>query len=79
MIEGLKPYPKYQDSGQEWLGSVPAHWDLKPGHSAYAKRKVSNVGLKENTVLSLSYGKIVVKPVDKQHDEELQSRFNRWG
>lgn len=28
MIAGLKPYADYQDSGQDWLGSVPAHWGL---------------------------------------------------
>ncbi len=26
----LKPYPKYKDSGVEWLGNVPEHWDVKP-------------------------------------------------
>ena len=26
MIEGLKPYAEYKESGQKWLGSVPAHW-----------------------------------------------------
>ena len=25
-----KPYPKYKPSGVEWLGDVPAHWDVKP-------------------------------------------------
>ncbi|MBP7951307.1 MAG: restriction endonuclease subunit S [Verrucomicrobiales bacterium] len=67
MIEGLKPYAEYKESGQKWLGAVPAHWELKPGHAAFAERRVSNVGLKENTVLSLSYGRIKVKPVEKQH------------
>jgi type I restriction enzyme S subunit len=67
MIADLKPYPEYKESGQEWLGQVPAHWDLKPGHAAFDKRKIPNTGLKENTVLSLSYGKIKVKPTDKQH------------
>ena len=23
-----KPYPKYKDSGIEWLGKVPEHWDI---------------------------------------------------
>lgn len=27
MIAGLKPYPKYRDSGHEWLSSLPAHWN----------------------------------------------------
>jgi len=24
-----KPYPEYKDSGVEWLGEVPEHWDVK--------------------------------------------------
>ncbi|MCC8992481.1 MAG: restriction endonuclease subunit S [Candidatus Contendobacter sp.] len=67
MIEGLKPYAEYKESGQEWLGGVPAHWELKPGHAAFAPRKESNRGMKEKTVLSLSYGRIKVKAIDKHH------------
>jgi len=29
MIEGLKPYAEYKESGQRWLGRVPAHWDVR--------------------------------------------------
>lgn len=25
----LKPYPEYKDSGIEWLGQVPQHWELR--------------------------------------------------
>ena len=25
----FKPYPSYKDSGIEWLGEVPKHWDIK--------------------------------------------------
>ena len=28
MAEGLRPYPAYKPSGVEWLGDVPAHWDV---------------------------------------------------
>ena len=24
------PYPQYKDSGVEWYGKIPAHWDIKP-------------------------------------------------
>ena len=24
-----RPYPKYKDSGVEWLGEIPAHWEAK--------------------------------------------------
>lgn len=29
MIAQLKPYPEYKESGQEWLGEVPAHWEVR--------------------------------------------------
>ena len=29
MIEGLKPYAEYKESGLPWLGKVPAHWDVR--------------------------------------------------
>jgi type I restriction enzyme S subunit len=29
MIEGLKPYPKYKESGSKWLGTVPVSWEVR--------------------------------------------------
>ncbi|MCS6997461.1 MAG: restriction endonuclease subunit S [Casimicrobiaceae bacterium] len=29
MIDDLKPYPAYKDSGVPWLGEVPEHWSVK--------------------------------------------------
>ena len=29
MITELRPYPAYKPSGIEWLGEVPAHWDVR--------------------------------------------------
>ncbi len=26
----FKPYPAYKHSGVEWLGEIPAHWEVKP-------------------------------------------------
>ncbi len=28
MIADLKPYPAMKDSGVEWLGEVPEHWEV---------------------------------------------------
>ena len=65
MIAGLKPYPAMKYSGVEWLGAVPAHWEIVPAFVAYRPREIRNVGVVEKTVLSLSYGRIVVKPEEK--------------
>ena len=27
-LRRLQPYPAYKDSGVEWLGEIPAHWDV---------------------------------------------------
>ena len=27
--EQYRPYPAYKDSGTEWLGEIPAHWEVK--------------------------------------------------
>ncbi|WP_051260734.1 restriction endonuclease subunit S [Algoriphagus marincola] len=27
-MSGVKPYSKYEDCGQEWLGDLPVHWDV---------------------------------------------------
>ena len=67
MTTALKPYSTVKDSGVDWLGSVPDRWELLPGRACFLERKESNVGLKEATVLSLSYGRIVVKPPEKLH------------
>ena len=67
MIANLRPYSSYKPSGVEWLGDVPAHWSKLPGRACFSEKKIANTGMKEATVLSLSYGQIVVKPVEKLH------------
>lgn len=67
MIDSLKPYPEYKESGLSWLGKIPAHWDEKPGFAAFREKQEKNSGMKEKRVLSLSYGRIVIKPEDKLH------------
>jgi type I restriction enzyme, S subunit len=64
---GMSPYPAYKDSGVPWLGRVPAHWEVVPGRACLKEKKVPNTGLRETTVLSLSFGQIVVKSADKLH------------
>src|SRR5450759_1296820 len=64
---GPGPYPAYKDSGMPWLGQVPDHWTLLHGRACFREKKVVNAGMRQTTVLSLSYGQIVIKPVEKLH------------
>jgi len=67
MIADLKPYPEYEESGMTWLGPVPRHWHLMPAFGAFMPNRDRNRGMKEKTVLSLSYGRIIIKPAEKLH------------
>ena len=66
-VTGLRPYPAYKDSGVSWLGKVPKHWSIVPGRSCYREKKIRNSGMIEKQVLSLSFGRIVVKPEGSLH------------
>ena len=61
----LPRYPRYKDSGIEWVGKIPSHWDVKPGRVTLSLNKEKNAGNIEETVLSLSYGRLVIKPPEK--------------
>jgi hypothetical protein len=39
MIEGLKPYPVMKDSGVQWLGIVPEHWNVLPNRALFVEVK----------------------------------------
>ncbi len=61
------PYDKHKESGIPWAGQIPAHWETRPAFGAFVPNHKRNDGLKEKTVLSLSYGRIVIKPAEKLH------------
>lgn len=63
--KGLNLSVPMRESGVKWIGEVPAHWSVKPGRCVVSKKKELNVGLKETKVLSLSYGKIIVRAEEK--------------
>ena len=63
----IQPYPAYKPSGIPWLGNVPAHWRLLAGRACYTSKQALNKGMIENTVLSLSYGQVKIRPEEKLH------------
>ena len=63
--KNMKRYDAYKDSGVEWLGKIPEHWEVRPGFTILTESKKKNKGFIEDTVLSLSYGNVIVKPKEK--------------
>ncbi len=46
-----------------WIDDLPAHWDVRPLLAVAHERTEPNEGMKENNLLSLSYGRIVRKDI----------------
>ncbi|WP_201535241.1 restriction endonuclease subunit S [Psychrobacter ciconiae] len=57
-------YDEYKDSGIEWVGDIPAHWEETPVFSCFDATFERNLDGKETNVLSLSYGNIIKRDVD---------------
>lgn len=66
-MENLLSYPEVKFSGIPWLGNIPERWSVAPGFSAFREKYQKNIGMIEKNVLSLSYGKLVIKPPEKLH------------
>jgi len=58
-------YNSYKAANSDWLAEVPSHWKLQPGLAVVKENKDKNKGMVEDTVLSLSYGRVIVKPPEK--------------
>ncbi len=59
MIDGLKPYPEYKDSGSPWLGKVPKDWNLRRTKNVLRER--SDKGFPGEALLAATQTKGVVR------------------
>lgn len=64
VTKGLDPNVEMKDSGVEWIGKIPKHWEITPLFTIFEENKVKN---KEGRldVLTLSYGKIKYRDLSK--------------
>ena len=54
MIIDLKPYPAIKDSGVEWLGEVPEHWEVRNGIKTLFREKDQRSGDGQGLLLSFT-------------------------
>ncbi len=53
-----------KDSGIEWIGEIPATWDIHPVYSYFGERKNKNSLGNEYNLLCLSYGRVIRKDIN---------------
>jgi type I restriction enzyme S subunit len=73
-------YPKYKDSGEYWMGEIPASWDVKRLKHIFNEKKIAHNP--ELNCGSISFGKVVYKDDDKiplstkaSYQEVLEGEF----
>lgn len=77
VTKGLNPDVEMKDSGIEWVGNIPAHWDIRPLYYYFAERKKKNYLGQEQNLLSLSYGKVIRKDINTS-EGLLPDSFNGY-
>ncbi len=73
VTRGLDEHVKLKDSGVEWIGMIPEHWEVKRMKSIFTECKaVTETGEEDLLSVSEYYG--VARRVDKMEDGEYESR-----
>ncbi len=77
MIDGLKPYPEYKDSGVPWLGAVPGHWGVLPNRALFAEVKERNCGSEEMLSVTITRGIIRQKYLLRDSSKKDGSKLDK--
>ncbi len=73
VTRGLNPNVSLKDSGVEWIGMIPEHWELHRFKSIFTECKsVTETGQEDLLSVSEYYG--VARRIDKMEDGEYESR-----
>lgn len=62
----ITPYQKYTGSDIKWVEAIPEDWKSAPLYTVASESKLSNKGMIEDNLLSLSFGRIKRKSIDTQ-------------
>lgn len=72
VYRGINDSVDLTDSGIEWVGKVPSHWQIFPIRTLFAEVKQKNVSLETSTALQFKMGRIVRKAnFDPSVDSEV--------
>lgn len=61
----MRRYESYKDSGVDWLGEIPTHWECLPLRSIFKFRNEKNDPIKTDNILSLSIANGVTEYSDE--------------
>lgn len=76
VTKGIDPAAKMKDSGIEWLGEIPEHWDIRKTRYLFEikKRIAGEIGY---DVLSITQKGIKIKDIEKM-DGQISSDYSKY-
>ena len=77
IANNLETTREMKDSGIEWIGEIPKEWGVVFINQIFTQHKSKNTELKENNLLSLSYGRIIRKNIETK-EGLLPENFNSY-
>lgn len=77
ITKGLDKTVSMKESGIEWVGKIPSHWEIHTLSQVFMQLKNKNSDLSETNLLSLSYGKIKRKDINSS-DGLLPESFDGY-
>lgn len=77
VTRGLDKNVEMKESGIEYVGKIPASWDMHPVYYYFGERKHKNSLGEEQNLLSLSYGNIIRKDINTR-EGLLPESFNTY-
>ena len=79
VTKGLNPDAEMKDSGIEWVGNIPVHWDTIPIRYLFAECRLKNTLNQEKTALKFTYGTIIKKTnFDSDSDEYVANTMTNY-
>lgn len=79
VTKGLNPDVEMKDSGIEWVGNIPVHWDTIPIRYLFAECRLKNTLNQEKTALKFTYGTIIKKTnFDSDSDEYVANTMTNY-
>ncbi len=81
VLQNLKPYPEYKDSGVPWIGKVPKHWQVLPHRAIFEEVKERNHPDEEMLSVTINNGVIkqqkLLDATSKKDNSNLdKSKYN---
>lgn len=73
-----KGYAEMKDSGIEWVGMIPATWDVFPAGGVFDEVKEKNVNNQYSNPFSFRYGEIIDKKIAGEIDESVEETLSAY-